>query len=66
MDGWTDGRTDGRRTEHSRAPYYKLPPPTEEEAKKLQSKIKNRGKDNLRSHQEGTQASISAPTPQYY
>ena len=27
--GWTDGR----RTEHSRAPYYKLPPRTEEEAK---------------------------------
>ena len=33
-NGWTDGRTDGRRTEHSRAPYYKLPPRTEEEAKK--------------------------------
>ena len=29
MDGWMDGR----RTEHSRAPYYKLPPRTEEEAK---------------------------------
>ena len=28
------GRMDGRRTEHSRAPYYKLPPPTEEEANK--------------------------------
>ncbi len=34
-NGWMDGRTVGRTTEMASAPYYKLPPLFEEEAKKL-------------------------------